>query len=582
MGRGYLAGTAWGVLVGGLVVALASQVTERRDLVTAASGSTEIEPQVIAEDIAEAPEVSPPVPVPVGAPDPAAGPATVAVAEAPDRATEGEDTPAATPAPVAEAPAPEAGTAPTVVAPSVEALPETVGAASVAAGARQRPSARPAEPVPAVADAPPQVGAPSPLALAEPSAPAAPPTALSQPAAPAAAGDALARAPADPAVVDGAPRPLAPGAAGAPPVVATDAAASPSASPAPVQVPPPADIALAPAPAPATGTVAGAPPDRLPVVGDEQVAPEAAEPPAPGVERAARVRVNRLPTIGGDAVEAAPEAAPMAEATEAPGASAPRPGFQNAAGVRVNRLPTIGAGTAAAAPEETGAAETALREPALVRHAVAFDNPDGAPLLAIILLHGSAAAPGTETGLDLPMPVSFAVDAGQEGARAVAAAYRAAGREVLLVPTIPQGATPSDVEVALGVNLDTVPEAVALMDAPEGGFQFERAAVAQIVAAVSDTGHGLVTYPRGVNTALQLADREGVPVGTVFRVLEPGNTDAVLRSLDQAAFRARQEGGVILVGQAEPATVAALRRWVGANPNRQVAFAPVSAALAAP
>jgi polysaccharide deacetylase 2 family uncharacterized protein YibQ len=173
------------------------------------------------------------------------------------------------------------------------------------------------------------------------------------------------------------------------------------------------------------------------------------------------------------------------------------------------------------------------------------------------------------------------VDAGLLEAGAIADAYRAAGREIVLVPTLPPGAAPADVEVALQVNFDVIPEAVALMDLPDGGFQAERQAVAQVVAAISATGHGLVTFPRGLNMAQQMADRAGVPARPVFRMLEAGDTDAALRTLDQAAFRARQEGTVILVGEAEPATVEAIRRWAEANRAGDVLFAPISAALSA-
>jgi uncharacterized protein len=105
------------------------------------------------------------------------------------------------------------------------------------------------------------------------------------------------------------------------------------------------------------------------------------------------------------------------------------------------------------------------------------------------------------------VPVSFAVDAGLVEAGTIADAYRAAGREILIVPTLPPGAAATDVEVALQVNLDVIPEAVALMDLPEGGFQAEREAVAQVVSAASATGHGLVTFPRGLNMAQQMAER---------------------------------------------------------------------------
>jgi uncharacterized protein len=201
--------------------------------------------------------------------------------------------------------------------------------------------------------------------------------------------------------------------------------------------------------------------------------------------------------------------------------------------------------------------------------------------VAIVLLHDAPGLPDGGTGRDLDVPVSFAVDAGLLEAGRIADADRAAGREIVLVPTLPPGAAPADVEVALEVNFDVIPEAVALMDLPDGGFQAERQAVAQVVAAISATGHGLVTFPRGLNMAQQMADRAGVPARPVFRMLEAGDTDAALRTLDQAAFRARQEGTIILVGQAEPATVEAIRRWAEANRAGDVLFAPISAALTA-
>jgi polysaccharide deacetylase 2 family uncharacterized protein YibQ len=212
---------------------------------------------------------------------------------------------------------------------------------------------------------------------------------------------------------------------------------------------------------------------------------------------------------------------------------------------------------------------------------VPFENPEGRPVVAVVLLHSRSVAPGAETGLDLGVPVSFAVDAGLVEAGSVADAYRAGGREVLLVPTLPPGAAASDVEVALQVNLDVIPEAVAIMDLPEGGFQSEREAVAQVVSAITATGHGLVTFPKGLNMPQQMAERAGVPARPVDRMLVAGDSDAALRTLDQAAFRARQEGAVILVGEAEPATVEAVRRWAEANPDGEILLAPVSAALGA-
>ncbi len=566
LGRGLLAGTAWGALVGVISIALASQLTDRRDLASAPRGvvpaGDEISTEVVAS-VAPEPEAGPePRPEPEPGPDPVPEPEPASEPEA-------APTPVVVDAEVAPAEAaPETPTAPAPPAAPAGASPDPVPPAASSAGVAGR-EAPVAAPVPE-----PGVRRPAAPASAEALSPApavAPPP---QVAAPGAAGarDTVAAVALDPVRRPVAPQAALPGVAPPPPTVPADGVRAPEA---------PATSVAAGVPAALDTTLRGAP------AGAGPATPRPDAPPS-AVQRAPVAPPSPAEPPVAPPVE--PEVAIASEGDDAPGARAPTPGFQGAAGVRVNRLPTVGgAGSEPApvaeadVPEIDPSTEPDAPQPALVRHSVPFDNPGDDPLIAVILVHGGSEGPGPDAaaGLELPLAVSFAVDAGAERAREIAAAYRAAGREVLLVPTLPPGAAPSDVEVALSVNFDTIPEAVALMDTAEGGFQSERDALAQVVAAVSATGHGLITFPRGLNTAQQLADRAGVPARTVFRVLEDGNPDAVLRTLDQAAFRARQEGVVILVGQAEPATVAALSRWVAANPNRQVAFAPVSAALTA-
>jgi polysaccharide deacetylase 2 family uncharacterized protein YibQ len=544
LGRGFLAGISWGALVGALTIALASQLTERRTLVPATPQTAAVEVPGGSEFNRPPPETEPVLPEP-DAPPAAAAPATVAAPEpvaAPSAAP--ETAPAPEVAAVAPAPAPGA------------AAPETAGVP----GTAPAPAAAP-QPAPAAPEAP---AADTALAALPERSPVTPPAEIAQPAAPTADAAEPAPAAADAAPAGAGPAP-APSAPAAPPAaVAADVTppAPPAVPEAAIALSPPADAAPA---APAAPSPARPPADARPATVPEAPATPLAEP-----------RVADAP-----AAPAPPAGGAMAPA----GTGIPTPGFAGAEGVRVNRLPTIGGATpadppaeAAAAPEEPAPDPDA---PALVRFAVPFENPDLRPVVALVLLHARPVLPGADTGLDLPLPVSFAVDAGLVEAGTVADAYRAAGREVLLVPTLPPGAAAADVEVALQVNFDVIPEAVALMDLPEGGFQSEREAVAQVVASIAATGHGLVTFPRGLNMAEQMASRAGVPTRAVFRVLEAGNTDAVLRILDQAAFRARQEGTVILVGEAEPATVAAIRRWTEANPDADILFAPISAALAA-
>ena len=85
-----------------------------------------------------------------------------------------------------------------------------------------------------------------------------------------------------------------------------------------------------------------------------------------------------------------------------------------------------------------------------------------------------------------------------------------------------------------------------------------------------------------MNTAQKLALRNGVPALPVFRDFDgAGQTPTVMRRfLDQAAFRARQEGGVIMLGRVRPDTISALLLWGLQDRANRVALAPVSAVLA--
>ena len=218
---------------------------------------------------------------------------------------------------------------------------------------------------------------------------------------------------------------------------------------------------------------------------------------------------------------------------------------------------------------------------ALMKYRTAFENTDGRPLLSVVLVHEGDAAIAEASLAGVPSAVAFAVDAGHPNASEIARAYRAAGREVVMIPSLPVGATPQDVEVALRVNFETIPEAVAVMDNSGESFQSDRAAVAQIVDVVAASGHGLITFPRGLNTAHQRAERAGVPTGLIFRDIDgTGQTnEQIRRAMDRAAFRARQDEAVILVGRTQRETLAAMIEWALGNRAASVTLAPISAAL---
>lgn len=240
-------------------------------------------------------------------------------------------------------------------------------------------------------------------------------------------------------------------------------------------------------------------------------------------------------------------------------------------------------GAGASGPKDTAAANS----PPIEAFAVPFENADDKPLMAIVLIDDGIDLTGGPVGLaalnSFPYPLSFAVDASLPDAARRMADYRAQGFEVMLLLDLPQRAIATDVEVTLSSVLAGNPEVVAIMEGVGTGVQGSREASDQITEALRATGHGLVLQSKGLNTAQKLALREGVPTGLIFRDFDSaGQAPTVIRRfLDQAAFRAGQEGGVIMVGRVRSDTISALLLWGLQDRAQRVALAPVSAVLRA-
>lgn len=303
------------------------------------------------------------------------------------------------------------------------------------------------------------------------------------------------------------------------------------------------------------------------------LAPEAGAAPAPVVPEAT------------PAPETAPEADPAPEAIAmAPAATlTPSAGLaeKTVDGVTTGRLPSIGAPDAAD-PEPVLVPPADL--PPVQRYARSFTNPEGKPLFAILLIDPGTPEVKRAELAGLPFPVSFVLDPMAPGAAEAAAIYRAAGQEVLMLATgIPKGATASDLEQSFAGLHGALPEAVALIDTAEAIFQDDRGLAAEVVTLLADQGRGLVTFDRGLNAADQVARREGVPAATIFRSLDDDGEDTPLirRYLDRAAFKAAQEGRVVVIGTAREATVAALMEWAVEGRSASVALAPITAVMGA-
>ncbi|WP_354004033.1 divergent polysaccharide deacetylase family protein [Pseudotabrizicola algicola] len=482
--------------------------------------------------------------------------------------------------PVAEPRLTEAAAPPAAEA-DPQAAPAAASAPEEAAGAA--PEAREAEPEIAAAapsalvDAP--VGqdaaelAPAP-AMPAPAEAAMTPTLAAPPVAPGA--DPVAEAAPAPVEPPAAPPSEAPGdvLASAGPVRQPVA---PSAGDAPLAASQPAAPALPPAEGnPAPADLPPLPPltpeeeallQPLPEAGETQAEPEAvpADPtPEPGP----------LP-------EAGPEA--VAEADPAP---APSPDVGDPAqSVVTGRLPRIGAEPPAAAeanapllPDVADAADL----PPRLRYARPFENAAQKPLFAILLHDDGQEGVDRAELAALELPLSIVIDPLSEGGAERAAIWRAGGQEVVMAGTgIPVGAGPGDLEQSFQVLATRLPEAVAVIDADGNAFQNNRPLAAQVVPILAEQGRGLVTFDQGLNAADQVARREGLPAAVVFRSIDGGDetSPVVRRYLDRAAFKAAQEGRVIVIGTLRPETVAGVLEWAVEGRASTVALAPVSALL---
>lgn len=319
--------------------------------------------------------------------------------------------------------------------------------------------------------------------------------------------------------------------------------------------------------------------------------PDTTTPRAPLAPQGAQE--TQAPEIATDAPDGAAAPAPAARpATLQGGGGGAIPGRQ--AGtlgnlteeVRTNRLPTLAAPAepVEAVPDATPAAVDGSALP-VRRFAEAVDNPDGRPMMAIVLMDDGADLSVEAIGLpalrDLPYPVSFAVNALLPDATARMQAYRAEGFEVLAMVDLPEGASARDAEVTLEVALSAMPEVVGLLDGVLTGVQPTRAAADQVAGILAQTGHGFVSQNRGLNTTQKRAAREGVPSAVVSRDIDSAgqSPEVIRRFLDQAAFRAGQNGSVIMLGRLREDTVSALQLWAAQDQAERVAMVPVSGVL---
>jgi uncharacterized protein len=315
-------------------------------------------------------------------------------------------------------------------------------------------------------------------------------------------------------------------------------------------------------------------------------APAAEETQMASAEEAAKGQLPRkIQTEGQRAAEqAAAEAAATEEPAETAGSLEPARLRNSADGVVTNRLPRIG-DDAEVKVEAADADPAADTRPPVEKFATEFENTEKQPVLAVVLVDNGASQSLRDQVADLPFPVAVALDPLAPDAVDAAAFYRGAGVEIVMLATgIPRGAEASDVEVTFATHAEVLPEAVAVMDTEEGGFQNNRPLATLVAPTVAAQGLGLITWDEGLNAGDQVARREGMSAGLIFRRFdEAGNNDTGMRrTLDRAALKAGQDGATIVAGVVNAQSLQSLVAWTLGAKGQAVAMAPVSSAMEKP
>ncbi len=223
---------------------------------------------------------------------------------------------------------------------------------------------------------------------------------------------------------------------------------------------------------------------------------------------------------------------------------------------------------------------------ALQRNAVAFEATDK-PLMSVILLDIGADGLAADTLIKLTIPASFALPVEGDQPRAKAQIFKSAGFEVLALSprsvemSLSGGLSQDQVSTTLDKIFSIMPEAIGLIDRPAADLQKDRKLAKAVIESFRISGHGLVTYNKGLNSVPREAGLANVAAGNVFRILDENgeNPSIIERYLNRAALDARREGHVIVMGTTAPETVTAIVNWSLSSKARAVVFAPVSASL---
>ena len=249
--------------------------------------------------------------------------------------------------------------------------------------------------------------------------------------------------------------------------------------------------------------------------------------------------------------------------------------------------PVVALGTTDAGAVPTPQVQTGITDQdgsALKRNRAVFENPEGKPLFAVILIDAGDEGLSRDILSTFSFPVTFAERADANGA-ANAAYLRDAGFEILSLAPGADTLTAhgADISAAIEAVFASLPQSIGLVDDVTAKLQQDSQATDNLLVALKSSGHSLVSYDLGLNAADQKAIKAGVKSATIFRVIdrdrEKGET--IKRYLDRAVLEAGKDGFVVVLGHSYPETVTALFSWALSAKSATVAMAPVSAVMLA-
>ncbi len=203
------------------------------------------------------------------------------------------------------------------------------------------------------------------------------------------------------------------------------------------------------------------------------------------------------------------------------------------------------------------------------------------PIVSFVLLDDPKVDLNTEVLSALPIPVTVAVNASSSDAAKRAAALDAAGLEVAVTGDLPKGASTGNTSDAFFAYVNAVPTAVAVVGGQGLGLRGSAARLDTLRSDFLETGHGYVAFSQSADSNLRRARSAGVPAAYVFRDLDADGQNAkiIRRFIDQAAFKARTQGPVILMLRMREESILALFSWGQKDRSRTLNITPLSAAL---